>query len=291
MARYINPYTDFGFKKLFGEEGSKDQLKDFLNELLPPIHKIKELSFKQSEVLGEVEATRKAIFDIYCEAENGTKFIVEMQKAKIDFFNDRSIFYTTFPIKEQAEKGDWNFELKPVYCIAILDFKFDKAQPNEKINNLFQSNVQLKDQYCNVFYDKLAFIFIEMPRFTKNEDELETRFDKWSYFLKHLEDFNEIPDILNEVIFIECFRKAEIANYNQKEREQYDTSLKIYRDLKGVIDTSYNEGIEIGIEKGRIETEDRAIRKALKAGKLTPSEIAEMLDVTLERVLKLIEND
>jgi predicted transposase/invertase (TIGR01784 family) len=290
MARYINPYTDFGFKKLFGEEGSKEQLKDFLNELLPPIHKIKDLSFKQNELLGEVENTRKAVFDIYCEAENGTKFIVEMQKAKMDFFKDRSLFYTTFPIKEQAEKGDWNFELKPVYCIAILDFNFEKkANPQEKISDIYLSNVQLKDQYCNIFYDKLAFIFIEMPRFIKKESELKTHFDKWLYFLKHLEDFNDIPDILKEKVFIECFRKAEIAKYDQKERDQYDHSLKIYRDLKGVIDTSFHDGIEKGKLEGRTEIQDTAIRNAIKKGKLTLEEIAEMLEVTLERVSELMK--
>ncbi len=127
-ARYINPYTDFGFKKLFGEEGSKPLLKDFLNELLPDRHKIKDLAFKKYDQMPETIAERKAIFDIYCEAENGSKFIVEMQKAA-PFHSpyrgkkkgaDRTVFYTTFPIRELAEKGDWNFELKPVYCVAIL---------------------------------------------------------------------------------------------------------------------------------------------------------------------------
>ena len=285
MAKYINSYTDFGFKKLFGEEGSKEQLKDFLNELLPPIHKIKDLSFKKTEQLPENENARKAIFDIYCEAENGTKFIVEMQKAKIDFFKDRAIFYTTFPIKEQAEKGDWNFELKPVYCIAILDFNFEKdTKITETIKNDYLSSVQLKDQYCNIFYDKLAFIFLEMPRFIKTESELKTHFDKWLYFLKHLEDFNDIPDILKESVFIECFRKAEIANYNQKERDQYEASLKVYRDLKGVIDTSFHDGIKKGIDIGI----NIAIRKAKK--KFSAQEIAEMLDVPIKRVNEIEED-
>jgi hypothetical protein len=140
-----------------------------------------------------------------------------------------------------------------------------------------------------------------MPRFTKTESELKTHFDKWLYFLKHLEDFNDIPDILNENIFIECFRKAEIANYNQKERDQYDASLKVYRDLKAVVDTSFHDGIkkgidigiekgiDIGIEKGIIKIQDSAILNALKKGKLNPQEISEMLDVPLERVLSAMQ--
>jgi len=111
-AKYINPYTDFGFKKLFGEEGNKDLLADFLNQLLPDKHKIVNLTFKSPEQLGDINSDRRAIFDIHCQNDKGDRFIVEMQKAKHQFFKDRSIFYTTFPIRDQAEKGDWNFELK-----------------------------------------------------------------------------------------------------------------------------------------------------------------------------------
>jgi predicted transposase/invertase (TIGR01784 family) len=296
MAKYINPYTDFGFKKLFGEEGSKEQLKDFLNELLPEQHKINTLSFKQSEQLPDSKIERKAIYDIYCESENGTKFIVEMQKAKLDFFKDRTIFYTTFPIKEQAEKGDWNFELTPVYCIAILDFKFTK-DPNasKEAKKDYLNDVQLKDQYCNVFFDKLRYIFVEMPRFTKTEKEVKTHFDKWLYFLKNLEDFDDIPSILNEPVFVRCFEKARISNFDEKERNQYEESLKVYRDMKGVIETAYNDGekkgmekgIDIGMEKEKQkvkEKEDKLILNALNKDKYTPEEISEMLDVPLERV-------
>ena len=288
--RFINPYTDFGFKKLFGEEGSKHLLKDFLNQVLPPIHTIRDLSFKQTENLPEISSERSAVFDIYCESELGSKFIVEMQKAKINFFKDRMVLYSSFPIKEQAEKGEWDYKLQPVYCIAILDFVFENgAQKND-----FFTNVQLKDQYCNVFYDKLTFLMIEMPLFQKTESELKTQFDKWLYFLKNLENFNDIPSILNEEVFLDGFRKAEMANFNALDRNTYDLSLKRYRDLKGVIDTSFNEGEQIGFERGeqigQRKKEDLAIRNALQKGKLSVEEIAEMLEVTLDRVLQ-IKND
>ena len=124
-AKYINPFTDFGFKKIFGEEASKPLLIDFLNALLPQANKIIDLNFKNTEHLGQTEADRKAIFDIYCENENGEKFIVELQKAKQNFFKERTVYYSTFPIREQAEKGEWDYNLKAVYCVGILDFIFD----------------------------------------------------------------------------------------------------------------------------------------------------------------------
>ena len=121
-AKYINPYTDFGFKRLFGVEANKDLLIDFLNQMLPAKHQIKSLVFKNTENIPELTEDRKAIFDIHCESITGKRFIVEMQKAKIKYFKDRAVYYVTFPIIEQAGKGDWNFKLNPIYYITLLDF-------------------------------------------------------------------------------------------------------------------------------------------------------------------------
>lgn len=134
--KYINPFTDFGFKKLFGEEPNKDLLIDFLNELLKSKQKIKNLTYGKLEKLGDIVEERKAVYDLYCEDEEGKKFIVEIQKAKQDFFKDRTIFYSTFPIREQARKGSkWNFELKSVYTIGILDFCFDDEDKDKTVVN------------------------------------------------------------------------------------------------------------------------------------------------------------
>ena len=123
--KYISLLTDFGFKRVFGTEPNKAFLIDFLNTLLPDQHRIRDLSFKNNENLGSTQIDRKAIFDIYCQAESGERFIVEIQKAKQNFFKDRSVYYATFPIQEQAQKGEWNFELGFVYTVGVLDFVFD----------------------------------------------------------------------------------------------------------------------------------------------------------------------
>ena len=289
-ARYINPYTDFGFKKLFGEEANKDLLVDFLNQLLPDLHKIVNLTFKNTERPGSLKEDRRAIFDIHCENEKGDKFIVEMQKAKIKFFKDRSLFYTTFPIKEQAEKGDWNFRLKPIYCVAILDFTFD----DDRMQKTYLSNVKLKDQYCQTFYDKLTYIFIEMPRFTKGEDELVNHFDKWLYFLKNLESFQNIPEILKEEVFVKGFEVAEIANFDEIQLAEYEESLKVYRDLKGVVDTSFEEGEKMGMEKGIIKgkiegekSKSLEIAKNLKKSGVDFKIIVKSTGLSIEEIEKL----
>jgi predicted transposase/invertase (TIGR01784 family) len=238
ISKYFNPYTDFGFKKLFGEEGSKDLLIDFLNQLLPAHHQIAQLSFKNPENFSNTAEERKAIFDIYCESVSGERFIVEMQKAKMHFFKDRSLFYSTFPIREQGQKGVWNFRLLPVYFIAILDFIYDEKEDERK----FRRDVCLKDQDGDVFYDKLHFKFLQMPLFNKTENELETHFDKWVYFLKHLEDMDHIPAILNEPVFQKGFDIAEVSHLSSEQYDDYLKSVLSYNEAKAVTDTAFADG-------------------------------------------------
>lgn len=271
-AKYINPFTDFGFKKIFGEEASKPMLIDFLTSLLPETN-IVNLTFKDKEKLGKSQEDRKAVYDIYCENNNGEKIIVELQKAKQNYFKDRTVYYATFPIQEQAETGDWNYELKSVYCVGVLDFTFDektKKDANEVIHI-----VQLKDQNNQLFYDKLKFVYLEMPHFLKAEKDLVTRLDKWLYFIKYLEDFQSIPEVFKDEIFIQAFEKAEIAKYSEEERNNYEESLKTYRDLKGIIDTAFDEGkVEGKYETAQLmKDEGEPIEKIIRYTGLTKQEI------------------
>jgi predicted transposase/invertase (TIGR01784 family) len=258
-TKYFNPYTDFGFKKLFGEEASKDLLIDFLNQLLPSYHQIAELAFKNTENLSNTKSERKAIFDIYCESKSGEKFIVEMQKAKMEFFKDRALFYSMFPIREQAQKGEWDFKLLSVYFIAVLDFEYDEKDKYRK----FMRDVYLKDQDGEIFYEKLHFKFLQMPLFNKKEHELENRFEKWIYFLKNLESFDHIPAILNEPIFQKGFEIAELSHLSSVQYEQYQKSLIQYWDVKNVTDTAFKDGKVEGKFEGKFEEKEAIARMML----------------------------
>jgi predicted transposase/invertase (TIGR01784 family) len=267
--KYINPFTDYGFKRLFGEEPNKDLLLDFLNVLLKEEQgEIKDLTYLKSEHLGTSEVDRKAIFDLYCENEKGEKFIVELQKTKQNFFKDRTVYYSTFPIREQAKRADWNYELKAVYTIAILDFVFDedKNDPNKLRYDIKLTDTETKE----VFYNKLTFIYLEMPKFNKTVDELETRFDKWLYVIRNLNRLDKVPDKLRERVFEKLFETAEIAKFTPDQIRSYEDSLKYYRDLKNSLDTAKEEGreegIEIGVEKGREERNIEIAKELLKNG-------------------------
>lgn len=285
--RYINPFTDFGFKKLFGEEAHKILLIDFLNALLPARHRVRDLQYTKNEAHGESMLDRKAIFDISCVGEGGERFIVEIQKAKQNFFKERSVFYSTFPIREQAEKGAaWNFNLSAVYCIGILDFVFDEDRHSSE----YLHTVQLKDQRNAVFYDKLTFVYLEMPKFIKTEGELKTHTDKWLYFFKHLDEFDDIPPSLQEQIFTHAFEVAEIAQFTPSQIAAYEDSLKYYRDMNNVISTAVLEGEARGEARGKElgrQEEKLAIARNLKEIGLPAEEILKATGLSLEELRHL----
>ena len=247
--RYISLLTDFGFKRIFGTDPNKELLVNFLNSLFDGEEVIKDVKYLNSENVGDVYTERKAIFDVYCENEKGEKFIVEMQNAYQTYFKDRSLFYSTFPIREQAPKGsDWNFCLKKVYVVALLNYRMsDEAfDSSDTIHT-----IALMDTKTNkVFNAKLMFKYVEVGRFDKTDDELISLSDKWMFVLKNLSRLDNRPSSLREKIFTKLFDAAAIARFTPMELREYEDSLKAYRDIKNSLDTAKEEGREEGRAEG-----------------------------------------
>ncbi len=244
--KYINPYTDFGFKVLFGTEMNKELLLSFVNSLFKGKEIIRDLTYLNTEHLGNSEVDRRAVFDVYCENEKGEKILIEMQRGEQQFFKDRSLYYSTFPIREQGEKGEWDYHLKAVYVIGVLNFTFD-----HKDEGYFHNEVQLMDIHTKeVFYDKLTFVYLEMPKFNKREEELDGMFEKWLFVLRNLSRLMERPKALQERVFTKLFDAAEIAKFTKEQYEAYEESLKVYRDWQNTIATAEHKGEEKGLEKG-----------------------------------------
>ena len=290
MSRYINFYTDFAFKKIFGTEENKDLLISFLNALLDlkGDGEIKDLTYLNSENLGEDIRERRAIYDVYCQTKGGDRFIVEMQKAKQDHFQDRSIYYSSFAIREQGQKGKkdnmpWDYCLSPVYVVGILNFEMDETNMSDRVI----SKVKLKDEDNKDFSDKLNFIFVEMPKFRKTEAELETFMDKWLYVIKNLYRLQDKPAALTEGIFKKLFEVAEIAAFSKNERYDYEENLKNYLDWFNVMRTVKNEGRAEGRAEGELALLTKQVLAKKEKGK-TASEIAEMLEVDIEVVDEIL---
>lgn len=301
--RYVNPYTDFAFKLLFGTDLNKEILIGFLNALFDGRQVIADVTYLNSEHLGSREPERRAVFDVYCENEKGEKILIEMQKGEQQFFKDRSIYYATYPIREQAIKGEvWNYELKAVYVIGILNFTFDDISSPD-----FHHEVKLLDTHTHeVFYDKLTFVYLEMPKFRKTEQELETLFDKWMFVFKNLSRLMERPAALQERVFNRLFEAAEIAQFSPQSLYAYEESLKVYRDWNNVIDTATQkgraeglaEGLEKGLEKGLVEgraegraegerQKARTIARNLKQRGLSVSDIAIATGLPVDEIEEL----
>ena len=284
-AKYINPYTDFGFKKLFGTPLNKDLLISFLNSLFDGKEVVRDLTYLNGESLGNGYGDRRAIFDVYCENEQGETFIVEMQKAEQQFFKDRSVFYSTFPIQNQGKKGIWNFKLKGVYTIGILDFVFPNHEyPQDSLRHEVKL-VDVDDKH--VFYDKLTFLYLEMPKFNKKEEELKTMFDKWLFVLHNLSRLMKRPAALQERIFTRLFEQAEIARYTPEERQDYEDSLKVYRDMKNVLDTAELRGLEKGRKEGRREGRKEGIEQGTFEERRKNAKAMKALGLPLETIVKV----
>ena len=250
QERFVNPYTDFGFKKLFGTELNKELLISFLNALLPEREQIMDVTYLNTEHLSDQHVERRAVFDVYCTNEKGERFLVEMQRGEQQFFKDRSLYYATFPIREQARRGnDWDYRLKAVYVIGILNFTMDDSS-----DSYYRREVKLMDTRTkDVFFDKLTFVYLEMPKFNKTESELETMFDKWLFVLRNLSRLMERPVALQERVFTRLFEAAEIARFSRPDLVAYEDSLKAYRDWYSVMKTAEDKGHAKGLAEGREE--------------------------------------
>lgn len=291
-GRYINPYTDYGFKYLFGTEPNKDITLELVNALLQGKEVIKSLTLLPTEQLGDTKDDRRSVFDVYCENEKGDKIIIEMQKADQQWFKDRSVYYSSFPIRQQGEKGQWRFGLKAIYTIGILDFVFDEDKDDKEY---YHHVVKLMDVNKNtVFFDKLTYIYLEMPKFQKTEDELVTMADKWLYALKNLPRLLERPAALQERIFKKFFEVAEIGNLSKEEYAKYFESEKVYYDNDGAIRTAEAKGRAEGRAEGHaegraegIEEARRATAKSMKADGMPLDIIAKYTGLTEEEVSAL----
>jgi predicted transposase/invertase (TIGR01784 family) len=262
---YINPLLDFGFKKLFGEEINDELLMDLLSAIVPDMGRITKIDYHPTEQLGTEAEDRKAVFDIYCTNEKGEHFIVEMQKAQEPHFIDRSLFYSAFLLRKQAPKGDWDFGLKAVFFVGILDFDcFDGDKYIETVH-------LVRDSTGERFSDKLNFVYVVLPKFKKTLEELETNADRWLYCLKNMATLDSQPPEVQGKVFELLFDAARINKLKKEEMETYDKSVLEYASVRRCADFAMEQGIqkgrqegmEKGMEKGRQEGIQEGVQKGI----------------------------
>ncbi|NGF55673.1 PD-(D/E)XK nuclease family transposase [Parapusillimonas sp. SGNA-6] len=282
IGTYIDPLTDFAFKKLFGSEPNKDLLIDFLNGVFRGRKHIVDLVYNKNEHPGETVNEGGAIFDLTCTGNDGEQFIIEVQRGKQGNFKQRAIFYTSRLITEQAPKGkrsEWAYNVKEVYLIALLeDFSLDAGNEQEFLHDICLSNRETG----KVFYEGLGYIFIELIKFVKTEAELDTDLDKWLYVLKNMSSMDKIPVYLRKPIFEKLFNIAEYSNLTKEEKTMYDTSLKRKWDNKAVLDYAVNEAAKEAKQEEKME-----IAREMKKDGIPVEQIAKFTKLSIAEIEKL----
>ena len=291
-ARYIDPMVDWSFKRLFGTEVNKDILIEFLKVIFPEFD-IEDITYLPTEQLGIMEKDRRAVFDVICRASDGKEFLVEVQRGAQEHFFERALFYTSFPILKQGKKamekeeGDpkklWNFRLDGVFFLGILDYKHLE---DDRIEHRYWLREGTTGETMT---DKLKFVFVEVAKFDKSEDELTTELDKWLYMLKNLSRLLDRPAALRDKIFKRFFDAAEFASLDDEDKKNYINNMQTARDTYNQIEYAKKKGREegmlAGIEKGRREVAMNLLRL-----KLPVPAICEATGLAEEEVAGLKEN-
>ena len=289
VSKYINPFTDFGFKKIFGDPNSTELLKSLLNDILKfeGRDKIKEITFKNGELLPESPEERKAIIDMMCEDEKGNQFIVELQKVSQEHFQSRALYYTSFPIQQQGIKGGWNFELTPVYFVGLLNFEIDRFKDTPQ----YLHHGKIIDIYTDeIMYDKLNMVYLEIPKLKKRKEELSSHLEWWIYVFQNLNLMSDIPSELQNDVIKNAFDKAEFASMPKNQQENYHKNLKVYRDLVNSLDfaikSGHEEGMKEGVKKG-LKDKSIEIAKNLLKSNMDLDFIAQTTGLSIDEIEKI----
>ena len=283
MGKFINPFTDVGFKRIFGQEINKDLLIDFLNALLEGERQVKDITFLDKEQLPVFEDDRKLIYDVYCTDENGEQFIVEMQNQSHLNFRSRTVYYLSQAVARQGEKGSrWMYDLKAVYGVFFLNF----PMPGTKAHKL-RTDIVLSDRDTHeLFSDKMRYIFIELPSFAKEEDECVNDFERGIYVLKNMDTLKRMPFRARKSVFEKLEEVVTLSSLTRAEREKYDESLKTYRDRLAELAFAQQEGREKGRAEGRAEEKLKNAR-SMKAAGISPELIAKITGLPPEAIAEL----
>jgi predicted transposase/invertase (TIGR01784 family) len=247
MGKFVNPFTDIGFKRIFGQEVSKPLLLDFLNNLLKGERTITDLTFLDKEQPADYCDDRSLIYDIFCLTDTGEKIIVEMQNKEQPHFADRCLYYYSQAVSRQGERGaDWNYQIDAVYLVAFVNFHMEGLADN------FRTDVVLMNKQRGViFSDKERFIFLQLPVFRKEAEECRDDFERWIYVLKNMEILDRMPWAAKDSVFRKLAEIGEVSNMTKDERIEYDAALRHYRDTLNVMRGAEDKGRQQGLTEGR----------------------------------------
>ena len=296
IQTYVNPLSDWGFKRLFGTEMNKDLLLEFLRGLFPE-RDIRDITYLKSERQNLTERERDSVFDVMCVSGDGTQFVVEMQKRSQRYFRDRALYYAAHPIIGQGRRGGWNYRLNPVCVVGVLDFamEHDYGGESERWRDKLVHRYRLReDETGEIMNSKLEFLYLEVGAYRREVTERSGIVEKWMYVLKNLSRLEGRPPELREMVFERLFEAARVAAYTLEERNQYESDMMNENDYRNTIEYAREEGLAAGLaegeakghEAGLAEGEARVAKKMLAAG-MPEEQITEFTGLSAEQLAAL----
>ena len=297
-SRFVNPFTDLGFKIIFGQPASKDLLIILLNELLSGEHHIEDLTFLDKEDRSENIHDKGIIYDLYCRTSTGEYIIVEMQNRWHSHFLDRTLYYVCRAVsqmenpssmcsrhsvedcgllrEEEASYG-LRYRLPAVYGIFLMNFKEDGLESK------FRTDTVVSDRDSGrVVNRNFRQIYLQFPYFTKELDECSTLSDKLMYALKNMNNWNRMPDALKEQVFSHLDRLAAKAHLSEGDRIAYDKAVDRYNVSRIVENDIREQAVAEGRLKGRLE-----IARKLKENGFSIADIVRIAGLSPEEIDKL----
>ncbi len=276
--KFVDITNDIAFRKIFGNETKKKALISFLNAVIdfPKNERIIDVEITNPYQLGKLSGGKSTIVDVKAKDEKGNIFIVEMQIAEFDFFHKRILYYTSQSYVSQIDKGVEYNRLKPVYFIGILEFEIGQNP------NYFSRHKVLDIETKEQVIEDVEFNFIELPKFDKTIDQLETSIDQWTYFIKNAENLTLIPESVKDEGLKEAYTEADKQNWTKQELEDYERASIKERDEIGRIEFAEKKGKIKGKIEGKIE-----IARQAKSMGLSISDITKLTGLTSEEIERL----
>ena len=260
--KFADITNDIAFRKIFGNDSKKKSLISFLNAVidLPRNEQIIDVEITNPYQLGKLSDGNATIVDVKAKDEKGNVFIVEMQVASFDFFHKRILYYTSQGYVSQIDKGVQYDKLNMVYFIGILEFEIGQNL------NYFSRHKVLDIETKEQIIQDVEFNFIELPKFNKTIDQLETNIDQWTYFIKNAENLTLIPENVIDEGLKEAYLEANQHNWTKRELEDYLRASLKERDEIGRIEFAVRKAEKSAEIRGEIKVILKVAKNMLQKG-------------------------
>ena len=286
----INPFTDWGFKYIFGREENKDLLMGFLNVLLESEVTIRDLRYLNTELLGYRPELKRCVVDVLATDEEGNRYLIEMQNATDHDIRQRLVYYACRLVDQMGEHSqDWEYgQIKRVYTICLMNFTYERSPSlredyqlrNATGERLFSDLLTIiplqlpcikaeNAADCRKSYEVLLYLLQSMSRRKRTKEELLAELDTLDLPEETLTTFRRVVNTVEE-------------DLTEAERRDYEVDLEHYIKTMGMIRT----GREEGREEGRTEKQ-REIARAMKDDGVAPELIAKYTGISIEEAMIL----